>query len=251
MSDRQDDWTSWLPLAEFSDNISPSASTTDSPFFACYAFHPRFNALTSASLVPKADEWLAIIHTVQEDLVSSLDFAKSQQARFHNHKRRPADTYSPGDMFWLSRRNLKTCRPCNKLDVRHVGPFAVVNMFVKNAVKLHLSPAFKRLHPVFNLSLITQYVLPIGLPWDSDLPIITSLANDVINESAITQVLQFRCSSSGADEYLLQYSDASGLNDSWTPLSAIPSYVFPALLDFHSVFPYTGPLPLPVLCSPS
>lgn len=240
----------WLPLAEFSYNNSPSASTSHSPFFASHGFHPRFNALTSASLVPRADEWLASLHAIQEDLVLSLDFAKAQQARFHNRKRRPADEYAPGDLVWLSRRHLKMSRPFNKLDVRRVGPFLVDKMIGRNAVKLHLSPAFRRLHPVFNLSLITRFVPSVDVSRDSDLPILTSLANDFINDGAISNVLAFRRSPLGADEYLLRYGDASGLNDTWTALADIPPYVFPALLDFHRVFPYVGPLPLPVLCSP-
>lgn len=248
VSDRQDDWVSWLPLAEFSYNNSPSASTSHSPFFACYGFHPRFNALNSSSAVPRADEWLKNLHSIQEDLVSTLDFAKQQQARFHNRKRRPADSYAPGDLVWLSRRNLKTSRPCNKLDVRRVGPFRVDRMVGKNAVKLLLSPAFKRLHPVFNLSLITRFIPSVDVTRDSDLPILTSLANDFINDGSVTRVLQFRRASSGADEYLLRHGDASGLNDTWTSLADVPPYVFPALLQFHSTFCYDGPLPRPVLC---
>lgn len=251
VSDRQDDWVSWLPLAEFLYNNSPSASTKHSPFFACYGFHPCFNALTSSSTVPQADVWLKNLHSIQEDLVSTLEFAKLQQARFHNRKRRPAEFYAPGDLVWLSRRNLKTSRPCNKLDVRRVGPFLVDRMIGRNAVKLHLSPAFKRLHPVFNLSLITRFVPSVDVSRDSDLPIITSLANDFINDGSVTRVLQFRRAPSGADEYLLRFGDASGLNDTWTPLADIPSYVFPSLLQFHSTFAYNGPLPLPVLCPSS
>lgn len=119
--------------------------------------------LSFPSAVPQADVWLSTLHAIQEDLVSSLTFAKKQQALYHNRSRRPADTYSPGDLVWLSRRNLKTSRPCNKLDVRRVGPFRVDHMVGKNAVKLFLTPALKRLHPVFNLSLTSRYVPPLIL----------------------------------------------------------------------------------------
>lgn len=192
VSNRQDDWFSWLPLAEFSYNNSPSASTKHSPFFACYGFHPRFNALTSASSVQKADEWLTSLHSIQQDLVESLHFAKSQQARFHNRKRRAAEVYFPGDLVWLSRKHLKTSRPCNKLDVRRIGPFTVDRMIGSNAVKLLLPPAYKRLHPVFNLSLISKYSAPLDITRDSDLPIVTSLATDFIHDGLVSQVLQFR-----------------------------------------------------------
>lgn len=160
VSIRQDYWSSWLPIAEFYYNNSPSSSTSHSPSFACYGFHPRFNALTSASVVPRADDWLKYLHYIQEHPKTSLTDAKSRQAHFHNLHRRPAKHYEPGELVWLSRKHLKTSRPCNKLDVRRVGPFIVDRMIGKNAVKLHLTPAFKPLHPVFNLSLISRFVPP-------------------------------------------------------------------------------------------
>lgn len=154
----QDDWASWLAVAEFSYNNSPLASTTHSPFFSLYGFHPCFNALTSAAVVPKADEWLSNLHAIQKHLALASTQAKSQQSHFHNLHRRPVEHYNSGDLVWLSRRHLKTSRPCNKLDVRKVGPFHVDHMVGRNAVKLHLTPAFKRLHPVFNLSLISCFI---------------------------------------------------------------------------------------------
>lgn len=83
----QDDWSLWLPIAEFSYNNTPSASTSHSLFFACYGFHPCFNALTTASTVPKADDWLTTLHDIKNNLVSSLERAKAPQARFHKRHR--------------------------------------------------------------------------------------------------------------------------------------------------------------------
>jgi hypothetical protein len=37
----QDDWADWLPLAEFAANDTASETTTITPFFANYGFHPR------------------------------------------------------------------------------------------------------------------------------------------------------------------------------------------------------------------
>ncbi|KAG0155926.1 hypothetical protein PDIDSM_3099 [Penicillium digitatum] len=37
----QDDWSEWLPLAEFTANSHYSESTRVSPFYANYGFHPR------------------------------------------------------------------------------------------------------------------------------------------------------------------------------------------------------------------
>jgi hypothetical protein len=37
----QDDWSDWLPLAEFAANLMFSKTTGLSPFFANYSFYPR------------------------------------------------------------------------------------------------------------------------------------------------------------------------------------------------------------------
>ena len=47
----QDDWNSWLPLAEFAANNHLSEATQLSPFFALHGYHPK--AMTS--LTPTTD----------------------------------------------------------------------------------------------------------------------------------------------------------------------------------------------------
>ena len=42
----QDNWVTFLPLAEFAYNNAESATTKHSPFYANYGFHPCFNALS-------------------------------------------------------------------------------------------------------------------------------------------------------------------------------------------------------------
>ena len=40
VSPQHDDWSSWLPIAEFAYNNSVSASTHHTPFFANFGYHP-------------------------------------------------------------------------------------------------------------------------------------------------------------------------------------------------------------------
>lgn len=138
----QTDWAHWLALAEFSYNNTPSASTKCSPFFAIHGFHPRFNSLVASSNIPAADEFVAHLQNVQNQLVENLTRAKEAQSRFYNKGRRVDVSYSPGEYVWLSRRHIKTRRQISKLDVRRLGPFKVKRMIGKNAVELELTPAY-------------------------------------------------------------------------------------------------------------
>ena len=42
---QQDDWTEYLPFAEFAYNNTLDASTQQTPFFANYGYHPKLDLL--------------------------------------------------------------------------------------------------------------------------------------------------------------------------------------------------------------
>ncbi|KAG0159971.1 hypothetical protein PDIDSM_7498 [Penicillium digitatum] len=129
----QDDWSEWLPLAEFTANSHYSESTRVSPFYANYGFTP-------------ASE---LTEYVRAEILSA-------QARYEeqtNRHRAPARRYRPGQLVWLNARNIRTLRPQKKLDWKNRGPFKVLEAISAHAYKLEL-PASMKIHPVFNVSLL-------------------------------------------------------------------------------------------------
>ena len=64
----QDDWSSWLPLAEFAANNHSSEATNLSPFFALHGYHPRAttNLLPAAVPTPGDPDALAAATAIQE-----------------------------------------------------------------------------------------------------------------------------------------------------------------------------------------
>ena len=55
------------------------------------------------------------------------------------------------------RRHISTTRPSSKLDVRRLGPFAVIGPVGPSAFKLALPPSMQ-VHPVFHVSLLEPHV---------------------------------------------------------------------------------------------
>ena len=156
---QQTDWASLLPLAEFSYNNSKHSATTLTPFFANYGFHPRMSLLPSSpsSSTPAADSYVDRLRAAQGILQHELLKARSAMENSANRRRRPAPVIVPGQHVWLLRRHVSTTRPSSKLDVRRLGPFAVIGLVGSSAYRLAL-PSSMHIHPVFHVSLLELHV---------------------------------------------------------------------------------------------
>ncbi|KAK1912645.1 hypothetical protein P3342_004581 [Pyrenophora teres f. teres] len=70
-----------------------------------------------------------------------------------NKQRIKGPTFKKGDKVFLSRQNLKTKRPCRKLDNLRVGPFEILETIGPVNYKLRLPPGM-RIYPVFHKKLL-------------------------------------------------------------------------------------------------
>src|SRR5260370_3165326 len=132
----------------------------------------------------------------------------------------------------LSCCNIKTPQPSNKFDYHKIGPFKILNAVGSNAYWLQLPVALSHLHPVFNVNLLEPYIQSV-LP-DHLQPIIP--ISDVIlegeNKLNIKQILDVR-KTGHCLNYLLDYVDKLISDQSWVPLSDIPSSYDELLKHFH------------------
>jgi hypothetical protein len=135
-----------------------------SPFFASYHYHPRTGIEPPGdlkSLGPKrfdqlaADEVVSRKERLWQHLKDEIQWASEQYAIQANKHRQPAPDYKVGDMVMLKTKNIKTERPCAKLDNTSMGPFPITRVaYEGSAYELQLSPALKFIHPVFHPSLL-------------------------------------------------------------------------------------------------
>jgi len=80
---------------------------------------------------------------------SVLAKAKDDMARYYNHRRSPAPSFSPGNMVYLDSEDIQTTCPSKKLSHRLLGPYLVERHVGKYAYRL--PPPMRRLHLVFNV----------------------------------------------------------------------------------------------------
>ncbi|MBW0477941.1 hypothetical protein O181_017656 [Austropuccinia psidii MF-1] len=94
------------------------------------------------------------IQSVQKDLKRELEVSTNRFKRYANKSRESPPVLNPGDMVWLSSKNIKSTRPTKKLLERCVDPFPILKKVSTYAYHLKFLSQWKSIHPVFHISLL-------------------------------------------------------------------------------------------------
>ncbi|MBW0587339.1 hypothetical protein O181_127054 [Austropuccinia psidii MF-1] len=94
------------------------------------------------------------IQSVQKDVKRELKAAINRFKRYADKSRASPPVFNPGDMVWLSSKNIKSTRPTKKLSERWLGPFSILKKVNTHAYHLKLPSQWKSIHPVFHISLL-------------------------------------------------------------------------------------------------
>ncbi|MBW0492437.1 hypothetical protein O181_032152 [Austropuccinia psidii MF-1] len=149
----QDYWNTWLPLAEFAYNNSDHSSTKQSPFFTVYGRDPHFHSVNITQETPTG-KLSTKFQSVQKDVKRELEAAINRFKRYAYKSRASPPVFNPGDMVWLSSKNINPTRPTKTLSERWLGPFPILKKVSTNAYHLNLPSQWNSIHPVFHISLL-------------------------------------------------------------------------------------------------
>ena len=211
----QDDWPEKLSLAEFSYNNSCHSSTGKSPFFSNYGFHPKFDIGKPEFVIsPGAENLVTRLTTIQSELKLQLAKAQESYKKFAD-KRRSDCKFKIGDSVWLLRKNIRTTRPCNKLDFKRLGPFKITNQINPVTFTLDLPASFK-IHNNFHASLLEPVIESKMFSREKVIP--TPVIIDDQIEYEVESILDSKYYN-GKLYYLVNWF-GYGINDqSWEPAS--------------------------------
>src|SRR6201999_3980084 len=102
VNQRQEDWTEWLPLAEFAYNNRVHSATRRTPFEMDNGQHPRMGIEPRRrTQVEAVEEFSARIEKAREEAQSALRQAADDMSRFYNAKRNEHTQFKVGDKVWL------------------------------------------------------------------------------------------------------------------------------------------------------
>jgi len=141
-------------MAEFAYNNGYQESIKRTPFFANYGINPEYQTighLMQGKITPLED-----MSQLHDTLQAEMKEAQLRHKEYYDAGRKPDPNLQSGDMVWLLPRNIRTTRPCKKLDYNKIGPFKILAKIGGRAYKLDLPPSMK-IHNTFHISLLELY----------------------------------------------------------------------------------------------
>src|SRR5712672_736448 len=148
---RQDDWAHWLPLAQYTHNSWPNATTKKAPFELILGFVPQAHQPDREATVPDINTRISSIKEAREEAQAAI--SKTQEKMIKNSK---FIEFKINDQVWLDGANIKRPYASKKLSPRRYGPFRVVAKISHIAYCLQL-PNTWGIHNVFHAALLTLY----------------------------------------------------------------------------------------------
>lgn len=233
-SDDQHSWSRFLPWAEYAQNSLRQETTGLTPFQCVLGFQPPLFPWTEEpSNVPAVDHWFRESERTWDSAHHHLQRAVRRHKRFADARRRTAPQYQPGDMVWLSTRDIRLRLPCRKLSPRYIGPFKILRQINDVTYQLQLPPRY-RIHPTFHVSLLKPFSPPATDNTEAEAEPPPPEVLDHPSIYSVHEILDSR-RRRGRLEYLIDWEGYGPEERSWVPREDVLDPTL--LLEFHHSHP--------------
>jgi len=208
---QQNNWHAWLPLAQYTKNSWPSATTKKTPYDLLIGYTPQVHQPTRKTTIPSLEQRLS---SIEEARKAAQEAQRKAQESWIKEKPQYVP-FAVNSKVWLEGTNLQL--PSNttpKLSPRRYRPFKVVSQISKVAYKLEL-PSTWKIHDVFHASLLTPYK-----ETDQHGPNFIKPPPDILEGQSkweVKKILKERSFGRWKKkQYLMHWKGYSPAHDSWT-----------------------------------
>jgi len=216
---KQNNWVDLLPFAEFTYNNTLQQSIKQSPFFANYGFHPKFNPIIPSNDHPSTiDQRIIEINKNLLLLKENLEKAKETYKYHADKKRLDAPQFKIGSKVWLLKESASPGTK-KKLAPQMLGPFEIIERVSPVSFKLKL-PKKMRCHPVFHVSLLEPFYESNGFKHSSSRRRNLRLYPDLVER--IPEKIHADKTVNGKKFYLLSWKGFNDSERSWISYDQIP-----------------------------
>jgi hypothetical protein len=118
---QQDDWASWLPIAQFVHNSWPSETTKQTPFELLIGHTPTIGPMKTGGKIPDFDRCKEHLLEKRNQARTAIQKAQAflQKRNVRKRGQRAYEPYQEGDRVWLDGTNITISHPFAKLEPKH------------------------------------------------------------------------------------------------------------------------------------
>lgn len=210
---QQDDWTLYLPLAQFAYNNAVHTTTAETPFFANYGYHPsitgepRIQTATSE----EANQLMTDLGQLHTQMTRDIEFTSHRMAFYYDKHHGEGPDLKKGEKVFLLSRNIRTKRPSKKLDHQKIGPFIIERKTGPVNYKLRLPESMRKIHPVFHVSLLEP------APKNAKIPTNVEIEESTDEEYEVERVCRVK-RVNGKPLYLVKWKGYPTSENTWEPI---------------------------------
>ena len=211
-------WSNYLPWAELWYNTTYHASTGMTPFQALYGRLPPQipNYHNGMSPVHEVDQSLEARDELLRQLKINLETSINRMKQIADQKRRDV-SFEVGDLVFLKlhpyRQQTAFKRAHQKLASRFYGPYPVIQKIGAVAYKLQL-PEGARIHPVFHVSLLKNFVGELAEP-SQELPPVNEEGVVILEPQHILDTRWVKRGNKFEEENLIQWKHLPVEDATW------------------------------------
>jgi len=159
-----DNWADLLPLAEFTYNNAPSATTKVSPFLANKGYHPNISVYPECNMTStRAHDYtvnLELLHQYLREEMANMQLCYQGPA---DAKHTPALDFKVGNQVYVKAKYFWSTQPSKKLSEKNLGLYTIIVQVGSLSFMLHLPDSMHAVHPVFHVSQL-ELVIPNTIP---------------------------------------------------------------------------------------
>ena len=142
-----------LPLAEFTYNNSPSATTGITPFFTNKGYHPNITVFPECELASiKAHKYIINLEELHAKLCEQMAKAQACYQGPVDHQQEPTPDFQVGQQIYISAEHIHATRPSKKLSEKYLDLFDIITCPGTHSFTLQLPKHLHAIHPVFHVS---------------------------------------------------------------------------------------------------
>ena len=157
---QQDNWSSLLPLAEFSYNNAPHTTTGVSPFFANKGYDPTITIHLEYELASsRAHKFITDLSKLHDELRKAILLSQEHYQCSADKNRIPPLDFKVGDRVFIKAKFFRTTCPTKKFSEKYLSPYEIIDQAGPLSWTLHLPDSMHVIHPIFHVSMLEPSTL--------------------------------------------------------------------------------------------